>query len=108
MEDQVSASSTYHMVLAMGPLHGNPLQSNELISPLGITVCCPGQLHQGQILFQLKKKKKNALRRAVVPVVVDVFQNHHVPRLTALINPPRGGGAGTGFRVAPDGWFSDN
>lgn len=39
-----------------GPLHSSVLQRDELISPQGITLCCPGQLGQGQTLFQLKKK----------------------------------------------------
>ena len=35
-----------------GPLHSSVLQSHELISPGGITLCCPGQLDQGRILRQ--------------------------------------------------------
>lgn len=43
-----------HAILASGPLHGIELQSDELINPQGITLCCPRQLHQGQIPPVLK------------------------------------------------------
>lgn len=58
-----------------GLLHSSVLQSYELISPQGITLSCPGQLDQGQTLLQFKKKRKKLLRTAIVPVVMDVFQN---------------------------------
>lgn len=56
-----------------GPLHRSLLQSDELISPQGITLCCLDSWTKDR-LFQFKKKKM-ALRAAVVPVVVEVFQN---------------------------------
>lgn len=47
-------SAVCHAILAAGPLRGSVLQSDELINPLGITLCCPRQLHQGQILSVLR------------------------------------------------------
>lgn len=86
------ASVVYHTILAAGPLR---LQSDELINPQGITLCCPRQLHQGQTLCVKRGLGEEQL-------FLRLQQNFRTVQLTVK---PFGVEAGAGqFWVVPRCW----